>query len=46
LKNGVLELCLIAQDTASYGTDTDGLCLPACLPACLPESSRLGRFCQ
>ena len=34
LKNGVLELCLIAQDTASYGTDTGGLCrLPELLKA-------------
>lgn len=34
LKNGVRELCLIAQDTASYGTDTDGVCrLPELLKA-------------
>jgi ribosomal protein S12 methylthiotransferase len=34
LKNGLLEICLIAQDTASYGKDTDGVCrLPDLLKA-------------
>jgi ribosomal protein S12 methylthiotransferase len=34
LARGLLEICLIAQDTASYGTDTDGVChLPELLKA-------------